>query len=277
MEQAGRRGIALDEVAKLRLQGWQRILESNLDIAKRISREGLDPRVQDRMLTAANRVLGDYTTMSAIERDVIRRFLIPFYPFYRHILKFTLKMPYNHPLKSNVFRLVDILDREMAPLLPEWLHDSVKLGQLGGLDAYWNLGNMNPMDFFSSKRSTQVFNPFVKTFAQGMFGVNDFGVPYSDLATDVYETGNGLKFQWTPEGWQLMEGVYHPPWWKMFASQFGFPMTYFNLRGSKNYSPVTTALQQMGISLSRYDTGKYQRNYWEAQKQANTYGVPPGG
>lgn len=277
-EQAARLGISLSEYQKATIGNvWDRFRMSNMDIARKIAREGVNPQVMDSMLTVANKVLGDYTTLSPFERDVVRRFLMPFYPFYRHITKFTLKMPFQHPLKSQVLRQLEMLDREMGTSLPEYLGGAVKVGTLSGMDLYWNTRAWNPMNNFEMLQMEDVIDPWVKTGIQWALGINDFGDPYDPdvVGNNVYEAGNGMLFKKVGDAWVPYEGRVHPPLWKMALGQFGTPANFLNLKGYKSYHPATTLAGTMGVSLSRFDTAKYQQNVLEGMEQALKYGGQP--
>lgn len=277
-EQAARLGISLSEYQKATIGNvWDRFRMTNMDIARKIAKEGVNPQVMDSMLTVANKVLGDYTTLSPFERDVVRRFIMPFYPFYRHITKFTLKMPFQHPLKSQVLRELEMLDREMGNDLPEYLGGAVYVGKLAGMDLYWNTRAWNPMNNFEMLQLEDVMDPWIKTGIQWALGINDFGDPYDPdvVGNNVYEAGNGMLFKNEGGTWVPFEGRVHPPLWKMALGQFGTPANFLNLKGYKSYHPATTAAGMMGLSLSRFDTAKYQQNILEGMEQALKYGGQP--
>jgi hypothetical protein len=272
LEQTARRGITLDEYARRNLTTWERWFKSNLKVADDIAKNGISEADMGAMLKSADRVLGNYTTLSPLERDIVRRFLVPFYPFYRHVMKFTLRMPYMHPLKSQVFRLLGQMDKDLGPLLPTYLGSSVFVGQLGGRDAYINLQNFNPLNTIYDFKPLSMLNPALKVFAQGQMGLDEFGDAYE--GPDIYVAGNGMKFKRTVNGWVPFEGTSHLPWWKMALGQFGTPMQFFNLQGYKNPTFGTRLASLMGVPITRVNPN-YSQQAYEGMLEAMKYGGQP--
>jgi hypothetical protein len=105
-----------------------RSLTSLDDIAK----FGADESLAARGLEEVNYFFNDYTRMGPIERNVIRRFIAPFYSFYKHILRLTATYPFEHPLRATVIRQMGEMTREMAAefgAMPDWLVGSVPIGE----------------------------------------------------------------------------------------------------------------------------------------------------
>lgn len=272
VEYAARRGIALDQYAIDQMHGWGRVFESNMAIADDILKNGIDQPQFNRMLGAADKVLGDYISLNPLERDVLRRFIAPFYPFYRHTLKFVLRMPWENPVKGQIFRNLAEMDKDMAPILPDYLKGSINVGQIGGLPAYWNVQNFNPLNNFDDPRAglMNFINPWLKVGIEGSLGINDFGDKFK--SPDVYEAGNGMRFVLGENGWEPFEGNVHPPWWSMVAQQFGGPASMLNLQGYKNKTLGTSALGMAGLSLSRFDAAKYREQVLLGEMQAALHG-----
>lgn len=279
MEVRARSGVALTQYQELTTQTWLgKWRDSNYKIAQEIARNGVDQHTLDRMLRGVNAVLGDYTTLSAVERDVVRRFLVPFYPFYRHITKFALKMPFQHPLKAEVFRQLQVMDQQMEDYLPEFLNDSVRVGELGGKSLFFNTANFNPVNMIEQFREQwlpwDISDPWVKSGIQWAFGLNDFGEPWDprDIDNNIYEAGNGMMFRRQGNKWVPYEGVPRDDIWKVVAGNFGTPMQFFNLHHHKNPTWLTKLAGIGGVSLSRYDEQKYRANVLSGMQQALKYG-----
>lgn len=253
MEQAERRGIGLSIYAKQ--VGKQ--LDSNIALARKLALEGVDEPSVAKMIEGANWTLGNYTNLSPLERDVIRRFLMPFYPFYRHMVKFALRMPWDHPMKSQVLRLINQVDEDMGPHLPDYLSGAVYLGEMGGMPTYWNITRWNPL----AELTLPEFTPSMgldfrlKTLFQALSGTDEFGRPYS--ANNVYEAPNGVKMIRTESGWEVFEGIQHPPWTDMLTEWYGGPgsnLVRGHLTQDKFKMPWQKAVAgNLGVTLSQYD------------------------
>lgn len=280
-EQAARLGISLGEYNRLAIDNvWDRFRGRNLDIVTHIAKNGVDSNTLEDMVNIANKVLGDYTGLNPFERQLIRRFIVPFYPFYRHIVKFAARMPYDVPGKAWLFRYIDMLDKEMAPLVPEYLGDAVQLSRFGGLDLFLNLRSANPLNQLAEGEMLNLLDPTIATGIQWALGINDWGEPYDPAEVSngqVYEAGNGMMFKKEGGKWVPFSGRVRPPLWKMYLSNWGTPMQFFNLPGYKSksgvgYARVIDLAQMMGLPLTRTDLAKYQKSYREAEKQAYLYG-----
>lgn len=250
MEQAERRGIALGEYAKAIGSRW----ESNINLARKIADEGIDEGLAAQLQTQANWVLGNYTMLSPLERDVVRRFLMPFYPFYRHMVKFSTRMPWDHPVKSQVLRLLHEVDEDMGPHLPGYMGGAVPIGSIGGIPAYWNTTHWNPLSELALPEGSPVMflDPRLRTLYMAASGTDEFNQPYH--ADNVYTAPNGVEMIKTATGWQEFEGIQHEPWLDMVMSWYSGPGSQsLNLRGYN--SPWWKEVAgQAGFTISQRDT-----------------------
>ena len=249
LEQAERRGVGLGAMARETASG----LDSNITLARRIATEGFDPQMINRMMGEANWTLGNYTNLSPLERDVVRRFLMPFYPFYRHMLKFATRMPWDHPLKSAVLQHLHDIDEDMGPHLPDYLGGGVYIGNIGGLPSYWNITHWNPVSELSVPEASPMtfIDPRIKMAIQAMTGTDEFMRPYH--ADNVYTAPNGTEMIRTSSGWQRFEGIQHEPWLEMFMSLYGGPGAQALNPHGYNVPAWKAAAGQAGFSLSQYD------------------------
>lgn len=97
-----------------------------------LMKEGFSHDEAARGLDQVNYFFNDYAAGTPIERNIIRRFIAPFYPFYKHVTKLMLTYPVTHPARANVLRLLTEMSNdfgaEMGPM-PEWLEGAIPIGE----------------------------------------------------------------------------------------------------------------------------------------------------
>jgi hypothetical protein len=200
IEQNARRGIFVSQAAKeVGLPNFVRSMHSTETLVKEIMQRGLRGEGEwTQALSAANKTLGDYERFGPIEQYVVRQFMFPFYSFWRHAVKFLVKMPFEHPYKSEVLRMAGIMDQQMYKDWPDYLRTKVRLGNLGGKDLMVGLRGLNPLSFASDVMPlVSNLNPLLKIGIERTMGINTFtGQPFDDPGT-VFETGDGT--QWVIE------------------------------------------------------------------------------
>jgi hypothetical protein len=180
IEHAYRRGsfLSLAEKEMLSVGEAGKFLDKWVDdyeILSKIARGGLTPEQFNRVVDGVNATLGNYTALSPAERQIVRRIFIPFYPFYRHSVKFLLRMPIEHPLKSATFLMIDKLSEEINGDIPDWLKGSIKVGELGGQDTWWRIQNFNPLQALAEDGGWMAtFNPIGKILLERSQGVSSF-------------------------------------------------------------------------------------------------------
>jgi hypothetical protein len=117
------------------------------DIAER----GASPQMVKEALEEANRFFGDYRNLGPIERGVIRRFAIPFWGFYKHVLKLAVSLPVEAPGRTELLAALTNVTEEMnADLgpIPEWLQGALPLGpgDEPGEERFLGTRGANPFD-----------------------------------------------------------------------------------------------------------------------------------
>ena len=263
MEQAERRGVALSAYGKAIGSKW----DSNLNLARKIADEGINENLAARMQTEANWILGNYTMLSPLERDVVRRFLMPFYPFYRHMLKFATRMPWDHPVKSQVLRLLHEVDEDMGPHLPDYLGGGIYIGEIGGTPNYWNTTHWNPLAELALPESSPIpfLDPRLRTLYSAWSGTDPFNRPYH--ADNVYTAPNGVEMIKTSTGWQPFEGIQHEPWLTMLMSYYSGPGSALVNAQTRGWSlsPQKFVAGNLGITLSPRDVQGDALRQWEAE------------
>lgn len=249
MEQAERRGVALSVYGK----AVGRKFDSNISLARRMAKEGVDQNLMDEMVNQANWTLGDYTNLSPVERDIVRRFLIPFYPFYRHMLKFAIRMPWDHHFKAQVLNYLHQIDEEMGPDLPDWLGSAIYIGEIGGMPNYWNITHYNPLSELSMPESNPLnfIDPRLKVLLQAFTGIDEFNRPFR--SENVYNAPNGVKLIRTSSGWEVFEGIQHPHWKDMLMGLYGGPGAQLINPYGYNQPWHKVALAQLGVGVVPYD------------------------
>jgi hypothetical protein len=113
-------------------------------------------------LKTANKVLQDWDTMLPWERSVMRR-VFPFYGWMKHIMKYTLTLPFDHPLRVSIvsnFASAEITDQDSG--IPQWLDSVFFVGPKGEDSRQWSF-------------SAQGVNPFTDVVDYVAFDNREWG------------------------------------------------------------------------------------------------------
>jgi hypothetical protein len=214
IEDAARRSVALDALAKQKIRGVGAGFIRTNKLLEKIAGDGIASEGEyGRVITEINNTLGDYLTMSPFEANTIRRFIMPFYAFYRHTTKFVARMPFEHPLKVKVLEQIAEVDRQMNPYMPDYLLGSAQV--MPGL--YMRFSGSNPLEAVTEAYWPQLTNPLFGFAIQRTTGVNPFGKPWYPPPGTVVETAGGGRFQILRDGdgnftgVRQMEGQWEPP------------------------------------------------------------------
>ncbi len=264
IEGAARRGVVIDEVRRVNMTGWADRFLSSKEIMSRTVNSGLDDAVQyDHLISSVNKVLGDYLTMSPVEAQIIRKFLMPFYAFYRHTAKFMARMPFEHPLKVRVLQQIAEVDQQMNPYMPEYM-----LGAANLLGQNVMFGGANPLEAVSQLYWPQVINPIAALAMQRATATNPFGREWNEPAGGSVTLFGGDRFVIHRDGQGNVVGVqpagkWQPPLYEAMLGiipQAGMIFNPFeSSRLSRFAGPVT------GLSFPKYDPETAQ--YYAVQKQ----------
>lgn len=228
IEDAFRRGIFLSEMERKLIQGTAGKFKKDVALLQRVAKDGVTEKLVDDALTAVNATLGDYAALGPLERQVLRRFFVPFWPFYKHATKFIAKLPVEHPMKAATLRIVDQIDEEMMGEVPPWLMSSVPIQTLGPQgDLFFRLGNANPLQGLIQAPTSvlSTLAPIPKIAFERLAGVSGYtGRPFS--SEQVLESSGGTKWEIIrgPDGAVIaVEPVYGkvlPSWWRHLAQNF---------------------------------------------------------
>ena len=199
VEEAFRRGILLDELKRGSLKNFGKDLESTTKMFQRFADEGFPSDAEMRIaLDRVDRVIGNFTRYGPVEQGIIRRFFMPFYGFYRHMVNVLAKMPFDHPLKSSIFTQVAEMDKIMEAGTPSYLKGQMAIhaGLFGG-DAWTRLKGMNPLSPFNEEfGAISMLDPRLKIMIERSLGISTFtGEPWDledlGMEDEMVQSQNG--------------------------------------------------------------------------------------
>jgi hypothetical protein len=144
---------------------------------RQIAQHGINPENAEKMLDTANYFHNDYNNLGPVERHVVRRFIAPFYSFYKHVVRLALKYPFDYGARTlvaaNLSRFVEEMDRELYGNVPPWLRGATPLGDPSTAQAWLGGAPGNP---FSTLLGLTEFSGFgmlappVKIIAEQQMG-----------------------------------------------------------------------------------------------------------
>lgn len=278
LEQADRRGVLLNELQKREFGDWVQGAHSTYEILNRALREGkLTPAKMDDIVGAVDRTLGNYTSFSPVEQNIIKRFIAPFWGFYRHAIKVLLRLPIEHPLKAKLLMTVEQMDTEMMGEYPEWLRGSVPLGLLGGEQTFLRLKNLNPLAQISEEIPlVSILNPVAKFYLERQLGIDTFtGEPFK-TPDNVYRTYGGTYYQKVTDANGNVIGVElmtRPPTPGM-VNHLGSIFPQLQLFSAFERYPKSLELQLaglVGVPLSQVDIEGILESQQTGAEQATSY------
>lgn len=266
IEQASRRGVIVNELQKNLMDKWVQGAHSTMDVLNEAMRRGITPKISERVIVGLNKTLGDYTRYGPVEQAILRRFMVPFWGFYRHTGKVILRMPFEHPLKATVLQQLDDLDEQMYKDWPEYWRDRLVLGDFGGEDLMANLKSMNPLSVaYDDMPLISTLNPIARTIIERQTGVDSVTGSGFRAPDDIVEMPFGGSYQILRDGAgnvtgvEPLEGNVLPDLLKHFGGQF----PQLSLLPQFERYPKSILLQLaslMGPSLSTSDIeGTVQR------------------
>jgi len=229
-------------------------------------RRGISPKIQERVIIGLNKTLGDYTSYGPVEQAILRRFMVPFWGFYRHTGKVILRMPFEHPLKAAFLNQLDDLDKQMYEDWPDYWRDRLVLGDFGGDDLMMNLRSMNPLSVaYDDMPLISTLNPLARLVVERQTGVDAVTGEGFHAPEDIIETPFGANYQVLKDGdgnvtgVEPLEGNILPGLIRHFGGQF----PQLALLPSFERYPKSVLLQiasMVGPSLSTSDVaGTIQR------------------
>lgn len=113
------------------ISGWRKFWTSKEQL-RQLAQHGVTEETARRALDAVNYFHNDYELLGPVERQVIRRFMVPFYSFYKHITRLAMRFPFDYGARNAVItglaRLDNEMQREMVGAVPAWLRGAYPLG-----------------------------------------------------------------------------------------------------------------------------------------------------
>lgn len=303
IENAARRESALSAVEKQMAEAGMKTFGRSFWRSKkqldRIAEHGADPQVAKKTLDVVNRTMNDYTALGPVERNIVKRFVAPFYPFYKHATKTLISMPFEHPAKARVLDLINQAGEEIYDVgsRPEWLEGFLPVGEgeAPGSTRLLSPKGANPFEgIFENPLGS--LSPFLQTALEQTTGRNPFTqreFQHGDVYSDPF---TGQKFRSDPE-----TGVPEPlerglggirsevaPTLPQTLAKNVAPLEFVrNLLSEGSRSPATgetirdefgqpkyptdqmqQLLRYFGVSTSDYDLLKFQEQQTESQMRA---------
>jgi len=277
IEDSARMGVFVSNASKEAMGSWASRFSGTGKQMEEVARNGIDNEAQYAgALKAVDAVLGDYLTMGPIEKNIIRRYIMPFYGFYRHSAKFMARVPLGHPLAASILDKIDVIDQEIEGVQPGFLRGSINLSMWGADDVFARINNLNPLQALVGLPGegqpilAATLNPAIKTMLESQMGVSTLtGEPFRPDPGEVIETFRGTQFQilrnpdGTFAGVKRLEGKWMPPLWQRVASQFPQAGLVGQLPGVPNVDIFgRSGLQQVaslaGTPYTTFDLDRYR-------------------
>ena len=112
-----------------------------------IMKDGLSPAKVKAALNEVNHFLGDFTNLGPLERHIVRRFVFPFWGFYKFQSKLLLTFPFEYPLKAEILKQLANVTDELQSVYgprPDWLQTAIPLGPPGAEVKFLTTAGPNP-------------------------------------------------------------------------------------------------------------------------------------
>lgn len=149
-----------------------------------IMESGFDEARAIQALNEVNSFFGNYGKMGAFERHVVRRWMVPFYGFYRHQISLLVRFPFEYPGRGQILNGLSQLTQEMASEygpMPGWLEAGVPFGPPGqGEIGFFTGRGPNPFSA-TFEQLTDMLTPAIKIGLERARGESMFtGEPFTD-------------------------------------------------------------------------------------------------
>ncbi len=159
-----------------------------------VMERGFDEAAAKGALAEVTRFFGDYAALGPFERHVVRRWIVPFWGFYKHQGRLLLSFPFEYPARAAVLRQFAELNNEMVAEygpMPEWLEGALPLGP----SKFLSSRGANP--FMGSFQSwTSMLSPVLRVaFEQGTGRSLLTGEPFSDANIETGVFGSDQRFR----------------------------------------------------------------------------------
>lgn len=139
--------------------------------------KSLDPRDVELAVDRVNDALGDFNSLSATERRVVRRF-IPFWSWYRVIVTVSGKFAARYPGRVLLLHAIAQQAKDEDKNLPSWLKGEIQLGPVkGGVQPVLTTAGINPYQTLpqvATENPASLLNPFIGAGIAGVSNVDPF-------------------------------------------------------------------------------------------------------
>ncbi len=170
-----------------------------------LSEVGADPALAQQIGTQVNRFMGEYDRLSPIERNVIRRWVMPFYGFYKHMLKAFAVLPFTQPQRFDVLRAMAEMGQEFTSQygpVPAWLQGDVAYGAgyAPGTTRFLSTSSLNPFAMLFQD-PLSMLNPWIQTVFEEVTGRNfNTMQPFTSANTFAAPGGSDQMYRMTTSG-----------------------------------------------------------------------------
>lgn len=230
---------------------------------RRISEAGANPRLVEKAIDEVNYFLNDYNALRPVERNVVRRFAMPFWSFYKHVAKMLTTMPVKHPARFEMLRLLTEVGNDFAEEqgpLPDWLEGAVPIGPgtKPGDTRFLNTRGANPFSAIFQNPLTSIHPVLQGAIEQGTGRDILTGKQFTSPDA-VSPFGSDEQYQWNPETGQMEPVTVRPGILEMMLGMVPQVDLYRDLRSpGSRYSGSDDLITQPGTEQPMYPTNPMQ-------------------
>ena len=189
---------------------------------------GGDENLLGKAVNEVNYFFNDYNAMSPFGRQVMRRFLVPFWGFYRHVTRLLLTFPFEHPVRFGLMRQLTAMGNEIeddySGGLPDWARGFVPIGP-GAMPFETRFMSTRGPDPFSAvfQAPISLVHPLIKSFYEWNTGRSTLsGREFTDPSVgSAFGSDEQYRVVPKPDGGFTVERVetVRPSVWEMLAQQ----------------------------------------------------------
>jgi ParB/Sulfiredoxin domain len=139
-----------------------------------LASHGADEFHWGRAIDEMNYFFNDYSKSSPVERQIIKRFMMPFWSFYKHSAQLFLTLPYTHPARALALKAIADVTNDMASEmgpLPSFLQGAIPWGDFNptGENRFISTRGSNPFAGLLEMPIEQL-HPILKTAIEQQTG-----------------------------------------------------------------------------------------------------------
>ena len=181
-ETMDRKTVYLNELKKeqkQKVKDFGTKMASDVELLKQAKN---DRALKEKILARVDDILGDYSTMTPFERDVMKKFM-PFYSWYRTISRHTLTLPKTNPIRTSIVAKLSALVDDENNERPFFQKHAVKTegnAELDRSNLLLNYEHSIPYSTFqeSADNPISAFHPLINNAVDAISGVNTYnGMP----------------------------------------------------------------------------------------------------